>query len=136
MPRYDFTRQDVLDLSQYMMEEFIDPEAPVPAPGPPYKPASRAIEAGGKLYKKYGCGGCHRIAGRTDAAPIGPELTGIGDKPVALLDFGARADLPRRLPDTQTPWLSAMSATRTSRGAVLTITGGREQTAMNCGLRE
>jgi cytochrome c2 len=103
MPRYDFTRQDVLDLSQYMMEEFIDPEAPVPAPGPPYKPASRAIEAGGKLYKKYGCGGCHRIAGRTDAAPIGPELTGIGDKPVALLDFGARGDLPQRLPD----WLAA-----------------------------
>lgn len=106
MPRYDFTPKDVLDLSQYMMEELIDPEAPPPAPGAPYKPASRAIEAGEKLYKKYGCGGCHKIAGRTDVAPIGPELTGIGDKPAALLDFGARADLSRRLPD----WLAAKVA--------------------------
>lgn len=28
----------------------------------------------------------------------GPDLTGIGDKPASLLDFGVRDDLPRRLP--------------------------------------
>jgi len=114
MPRYDFSRQDLLDLSQYMMEEFVSGEAP-PVSGPPFRPARRAIDAGEKLYKKYGCGGCHRIAGRSDAAPIGPDLTGIGDKPAALLDFGARDDLPRRLPD----WLAAKaSAPRSFRAGL------------------
>lgn len=101
MPRYNFSRQDLFDLSQYMMDELTDPSAP--APGPALRPAQKAVQEGEKLYRKYGCAGCHRIAGRSFAARVGPELTGIGDKPVALLDFGARGDLPRRLPD----WLAA-----------------------------
>ena len=111
MPRYNFSRQELLDLSQYMMEELTDPS--VPEPGPPLRPAQKAVREGEQIYKKYGCGGCHRITGRDDAVPLGPDLSGIGDKPVALLDFGDRDDLPRRLPD----WLAAkVSAPRTFRG--------------------
>ena len=101
MPQYAFERGDLVDLTQYMMEEFVDPAAP--EPGPPYRPALKRVEEGERVYVKYGCGGCHAIPGRSDSARIGPELNGIGDKPVALLDFGQRTDLPRALPD----WLGA-----------------------------
>lgn len=102
MPRYAFEHQDLLDLSQYMMEEFIDPSAPTSA-GQPYRTALREIERGETVYSKYGCGGCHGLKGQAEGPRIGPELTGIGDKPVGLLDFGQRTDLPRALPD----WLAA-----------------------------
>jgi len=101
MPQYNFTRQDLLDLSQYMVEELTDPSAPTTRTT--LRPARRAVDEGEDLFKKYGCGGCHRIEGRTTPAPIGPDLAGIGDKPVKQLDFGTRDDLPRMLPD----WLAA-----------------------------
>ncbi len=101
MPRYDFSRQQLLDLATYLGEELVDPGAP--AAGAPYRPSPPKIAAGEEVFVKYGCAGCHHIAGRKDAAPIGPELTGIGAKPAELLDFGVRQDLPRRLPD----WLAA-----------------------------
>ncbi|MFQ5720494.1 MAG: c-type cytochrome, partial [Acidobacteriota bacterium] len=102
MPYHNFTRQDLLDISQYMMEEFVDPSLS-DADGPPPATGLKIIARGEKIYKESGCGGCHRIAGRDDSARIGPELTGIGNKPVSRLDFGKRDDLPRTLPD----WLAA-----------------------------
>lgn len=101
MPRYDFSRQDLLDLTAYMMEELTDPS--LPEPGPPLRPAQKDVLEGEKLYKRYGCAGCHRIAGKNYPTHTGPELTGIGDKPVGLLDFGVRTDIPQRLPD----WMAA-----------------------------
>lgn len=101
MPRYRFTGRQLRDLAAYMMEEFTDTSAP--APSPPLRPAEKAIRAGEDLYRKYGCAGCHRIAGRTEAIEMAPELTGIGEKPASLLDFGGRMDLPHRLPE----WLAA-----------------------------
>jgi mono/diheme cytochrome c family protein len=101
MPRYDFSRQDLLDLSAYMMDEFTDSAAPAPAPA--LHPAQKTVQAGEQVWKKYGCAGCHRIAGRNDVVQTGPDLTGIADKPAKLLDFGDRHDLPRHLPD----WLAA-----------------------------
>ncbi len=110
MPRYNFSRQDLLDLSSYIVSELTDPQ--VPAPGALFRPPQKAVEEGGRLYRKYGCAGCHRIAGSDLPAEAGPELTGIGDKPAALLDFGARADLPRTLP----AWLAAKVANPRSFG--------------------
>jgi cytochrome c2 len=101
MPQYVLDRGRLVDLVQYMVKELIDPSAPAPAD--PYRPPIKQIEAGEKLYKQYGCSGCHRIAGRDDFARIGPELNGIGEKPAKLLDFGERSDLPRSLAD----WLAA-----------------------------
>ena len=101
MPHYDFSRQEILDLSEYLMQELTDPAAPPPVP--PARPAQKTVEAGEELYKRYGCAGCHAIEGRSDAGQTGPELTGIGEKPVGMLDFGKREDLPRRLPE----WLAA-----------------------------
>ena len=101
MPRYHLDSQQLGDLAEYLMQELADSSAP--AVGPPFKPSQKSIQLGEKVYKMYGCAGCHRIAGRSDAVQTGPELTGISAKPVRLLDFGKRGDLARRLPD----WLAA-----------------------------
>jgi len=104
MPQYSFTRQDLLDLSQYMTDELTDPSAPTTRTT--LRPARKIVEEGEQLFRKYGCGGCHRIEGLDAHAPIGPDLTGIGDKPVKQLDFGMRDDLPPSLPG----WLAAKVA--------------------------
>lgn len=104
MPRYAFTREDLSDLVEYITADFTDPAAP--PPGEAYRPPLKLVEAGEAVYRKYGCGACHRLGGRATEARIGPELDGIGAKPVGLLDFGAREDLPPRLPE----WLAAKIA--------------------------
>jgi mono/diheme cytochrome c family protein len=101
MPRYHFSGADLADLSAYMLQEFTDSSAPEPSAD--IHPAEKTIAAGNETYRRFGCGGCHRIGGENVAAQIGPELTGIADKPAALLDFGKRDQLPRRLPE----WLAA-----------------------------
>jgi mono/diheme cytochrome c family protein len=101
MPRYHFSAQDVADLTDYMLQEFTDASAPAPAPG--LHSADRMVQAGETIFRRTGCNGCHRIGGRSLGVAIGPELTGIADKPVGRLDFGRRSDLPRALPD----WLAA-----------------------------
>lgn len=100
MPHYRFDRQQLLDLTQYLMEEMVDPGAPA-AEG--RRPELRLADEGGALYRRYGCGGCHGLRGEEAIGKVGPELVGIGDKAADLLDFGERTDLPRRLPD----WLGA-----------------------------
>ncbi|HEY5611449.1 MAG TPA: c-type cytochrome, partial [Thermoanaerobaculia bacterium] len=102
MPRYNFSRGDLIDLTQYMSDEFSDPELPLAEPKV-FRPSIKLVETGEALYQQYGCSGCHRIEARKTRVRIGPELTGIGDKPAALLDFGRRDDLARSLP----AWLAA-----------------------------
>jgi mono/diheme cytochrome c family protein len=101
MPRYHFSARDVADLGDYMMQEFTDSSAPTPAPG--LHSADRVVQAGETIFRRAGCNGCHQIGGQSQGAAIGPELTGIADKPVGRLDFGRRSDLPRTLPG----WLAA-----------------------------
>ncbi len=101
MPRYHFSRRDLADLADYMMQELTDQSAPAPAPV--LHAADRVVQAGEKIFRGVGCNGCHEIGGQKLGAAIGPELTGIADNPVGRLDFGRRTDLPRALPD----WLAA-----------------------------
>lgn len=101
MPRYHFGAQDVADLAEYMMQELTDSSAPDATPA--LHSADRVVQAGETIFRRAGCNGCHRIGGQAQGAAIGPELTGIADKPAGRLDFGLRSDLPRALPD----WLAA-----------------------------
>jgi len=101
MPRYHFSPRDVADLAEFMMQEFTD--SSVPAATPDLHPADRVVASGEAIFRRAGCNGCHQIGGQSLGAGIGPELTGIGDKPVGRLDFGRRDDLPRTLAD----WLAA-----------------------------
>lgn len=48
----------------------------------------RDVYLGNQTIRKYGCFGCHEMAGFDDAKPIGVELTEEGSKPVHQFDFG------------------------------------------------
>jgi len=48
-----------------------------------------SLKARGKaLVQRYGCAGCHEIAGLEDEGRIGTELTFEGSKPLEQIDFG------------------------------------------------
>ncbi len=54
----------------------------------------RDVYLGEQTVQKYGCYGCHELAGFDDAKPIGVELTEEGSKPVHQFDFGHVHDVP------------------------------------------
>ncbi|MGA7613697.1 MAG: c-type cytochrome [Thermoanaerobaculia bacterium] len=102
MPQYDFSRQDLIDLTQYMMDDLTDTTVPTRSAAS-FRPPLSLVNDGESLFRKYGCGGCHAIGGKYENGKIGPDLTGIGAKPTDRLDFGDRTDIPRGLPE----WLAA-----------------------------
>ena len=48
----------------------------------------KTLELGSRSVGKYGCYSCHDIKGFDGRAPIGPELTLVGSKPVTQIGFG------------------------------------------------
>ena len=52
------------------------------------------IKRGEGLVRKYGCFGCHDIAGMEKESRIGVELTTFGSKKLEELFFGNRTDIP------------------------------------------
>ncbi len=58
---------------------------------------ARTLFVGEKSIGRYGCFGCHTIAGFEKASPIGVELTEQGSKLVERLDFGYEHDIPHTL---------------------------------------
>lgn len=48
----------------------------------------RTLELGFRSVGKYGCYSCHKIEGFDGRAPIGPDLSGVGSKPVEQFGFG------------------------------------------------
>lgn len=59
----------------------------------------RDVYLGQATIAKYGCYGCHDIAGFEDSKPIGTELSEEGSKPLHLFDFGHVHDVPHTRPD-------------------------------------
>ncbi len=53
------------------------------------------VTEGKELVRKYECFGCHAIDGFEDVRPSVPDLGEFARRPVADLDFGGVADLPR-----------------------------------------
>lgn len=63
----------------------------------------KTLELGHRSIGKYGCFSCHTIDGFAGRAPIGPELTKEGSKPVTQFFFG----IDHSLPHTRDAWLKA-----------------------------
>ncbi len=63
----------------------------------------RDVYLGQATISKYGCYGCHDIAGFESAKPIGTELSEEGSKPLHLFDFGHVHDIAHTRPD----WIRA-----------------------------
>lgn len=95
MPNYRFSDEEAGAITAYLFSEFKTAktaangaegaktpvvEFPVPYPA--------MIEKGKEILDKYGCAGCHEIAGLKKKSIIGPELTGIGLRRSDMLDFG------------------------------------------------
>lgn len=54
----------------------------------------RDVFLGKETVRKYGCWGCHEMAGFEDAKPIGVDLSREGSKPLHQFDFGHVHDVP------------------------------------------
>jgi mono/diheme cytochrome c family protein len=52
------------------------------------------VKTGEALVRKYGCPGCHEIAGMETESRIGVELSTFGSKLLEELFFGSRTDIP------------------------------------------
>ncbi|MCK6458660.1 MAG: c-type cytochrome [Planctomycetes bacterium] len=52
-----------------------------------WTPRERVLYVGKKLFKHYGCFGCHEIEAYKDATPIGTELSDWGSKLIDRLEF-------------------------------------------------
>lgn len=59
-------------------------------------PRDKVLDLGKRSIGKYGCYSCHSIDGFDGYAPIGPELTFEGSKPVTQFGFGIQHDVPHR----------------------------------------
>ena len=63
----------------------------------------KTIDLGKRSIGKYGCFSCHNIEGFDGYAPIGPELTKEGSKPITQFGFGIQHDVPH----TRDGWITA-----------------------------
>jgi len=99
MPGYNFTAQQAAELSQLMMEDWIDldlQDEEAKQPDSPRDSRDR-IRQGELLFKELGCAGCHDLTS-TDTKLAGPDLSFIGSRPAQELDF-ANAKVRHALPD-------------------------------------
>lgn len=92
MPQFSFPEKDIHAVAAYVGSEFADSsmddrqEQELVRSLPP---ASReSLAAGQNLYRRLGCGGCHRLKQMEGQIEFGPDLTGIGSKDADRLDFG------------------------------------------------
>jgi mono/diheme cytochrome c family protein len=92
MPSLRLSDDEARDITSYLLT------LGSPQPGPPdlarQLKAPEAVAAGEKLVRKYGCAGCHDIAGMEAESRIGAELSAYGGKTHEELFFGDRTDVP------------------------------------------
>ncbi len=63
----------------------------------------KTMDLGKRSVGKYGCYSCHNIEGFDGYAPIGPELTKVGSKPIAQFGYGIQHDVPAQ----RDAWITA-----------------------------
>jgi len=99
MPRFHFSDKEVVDLAQYVSEEWVDYDLLDAEDEQPEPPAATAeqIETGRRLFAELDCAGCHLLTAE-DAKPDSPDLTYIGSTLVHQLAFG-EAKVRHTLPD-------------------------------------
>lgn len=99
MLEYNFTDQNALDVAAYIFEEYSEEEYAIPDNiADISKPLSvsrkkQRIAEGKKLFSKFGCDGCHTIAGKSNPIKVGPKLSNIGNRLESALDFGEHKDI-------------------------------------------
>ena len=85
MPNLRLSWEESRDIASYLMTlKEKDPSSYAPAP---YLNDPKLKAQGELIVRRYGCAGCHEIAGLEDEGRIGTELTVEGSKPLEQLDF-------------------------------------------------
>lgn len=63
----------------------------------------KTLDLGKRSIGKYGCYSCHNLEGFDGYAPIGPELTKEGSKPIEQFGYGIQHDVPH----SRDGWITA-----------------------------
>jgi cytochrome c551/c552 len=85
MPNLRLSWEESRDIASYLMTlKEKDPKSYAPAP---YLNDPKLRAKGELIVRRYGCSGCHEIAGFENEGRIGTELTVEGSKPLEQLDF-------------------------------------------------
>ena len=107
MLQYNFTEQDVLDITEYMMEEFYSEDdieeweddglESEQVETKSEDALKNLIENGKGIFIKYGCSGCHDRTEIETQAKVGPDLSTIGSKTEEQFEFGNVKDIERSI---------------------------------------
>ena len=94
MPRYQWSDQDLYEVTQYIEKRLTDPDLlkDVPALSPP---TAAEVELGRSLFVEKGCAECHAIRGVVPEKRFGPDLSAFG---MAAGPYAFEADATRRHP--------------------------------------
>ena len=87
MPKFRLSPEQGRDLASFLMAEYVDfdlEDVLLPAPEPTQ---AESVSNGRRLVERSGCRGCHEIPGIDEEGEIAPELTSIGARALAELNF-------------------------------------------------
>ena len=85
MPNLRLSWDEARNIASYLMTlKEKDPSSYAPAP---YLNDPKMKAKGEEIVRRYGCAGCHEIAGLENEGRIGTELTAEGSKPLEQMDF-------------------------------------------------
>lgn len=87
MPHYGFTPEDAAAVTAYILSEFIDWDREEPA-GEAHVPSPDHFQRGRQVFNDFNCLGCHSLSAKGVTRNMGPDLSGIGNKPLVELEFG------------------------------------------------
>ena len=85
MPYLRLSWDEARDIASYLMT--LKKQEPSAHARADYLNDSHLNAQGHALVQRYGCAGCHEIAGMEDEGRIGTELTKEGSKPIEQIDF-------------------------------------------------
>ena len=98
MLQYNFTEREILDITEYMMEEFYSEDAVEEGEDEdleselvetrPESALKDLIANGKEIFIKYGCLGCHDRTEIKSQVKVGPDLSTIGSKTEEQFEFG------------------------------------------------
>ena len=85
MPNLRLSLEEARDIASYLMT--LKKQEPSSYARADYLNDPNLKAQGHALVQRYGCAGCHEIAGMEDEGRIGTELTKEGSKPIEQIDF-------------------------------------------------
>jgi mono/diheme cytochrome c family protein len=87
MPRYQWSDDDLYEVTQYIMTKLADSDLLSDVPQMD-APTQAEIQLGRRLFTDKGCASCHVVEGTASQKDFGPDLSALGGKDLSQLSFG------------------------------------------------